>query len=487
MADSPFSPASRTNSTHDKSSSSVRTRALFDTRHSKQGDGRDMEEETTENPHGNDLEDSKSDVDHQRTRLEHIVQSQETVARLRLQVQERRTALRTIRLKVSECDRRFMDELYYLRSSGRVGDCSRLMELYDECEEARRVVGPAEDDYEPLELQLGEIEFANTKPIQHAISILQNDGLKRALDGLEESSVESHISFESTATSGSHPEQEYGTNATSVFAEVQEAACNLLTSQNAETPTAPDTIPAETRRQRPTVLPTPGHKLRQLQPIYGIRSAEDDLFENWNPTSSDCDVDLVFERDLLDGIYNESGASWPYKKESALFSFDPKSNPQLSSFLFFNKEQDSYSILNDYLIDFRSTRDRINRWLLHCLRTSYREAMRLKQAVLRTGNMNDQWPAQALDLWDKDDAAVLHFDAASTEPTTEQDAPANSQTVFIPGNIRLELRNRGFSGITTEMEGDRNTHLSPAVSRSTDRPLFLWTSLLQYDEPQEPG
>lgn len=125
-----------------------------------------------------------------------FIKMQSQITRLRLQVQERRKKLRTLRSKVSDTDRQLMDALRIFWATGTTLSDDTLRILYNQCNAARDEVGPMEDEYETLELQLNGAEFAlderfqemKMKPIQTPYSPLPME------DNVEKKSVFSFVS-----------------------------------------------------------------------------------------------------------------------------------------------------------------------------------------------------------------------------------------------------------------------------------------------------
>lgn len=409
----------------------------------------------------------KPDLDHGRQPLQFLVHSQENVARLRLQVQERRTALRMKRRKVSESDRQFMDELYRWWGNGRKEDYVRLAELYEECKAARREIGPAEDDYENLELQLGEVEYANTRDTQRLTTALQNNTPDEAYAYLEDSRdsiSDSHISFESSRSD--YDERVKGNDELGIVEGqvLPGDLTSLALHQHEQTLSGFSMMPTRIRNEGIDLTTTAGQNTQEIRSSsVDYPSSGNELSAIWNPMPTECERPAM-EEDLRNG---ESG-------QDLLPLLFPKKEVA---------ESDSQSTLSDYLLDFQTPHNRINRWLLHRLRMSYTEAMNLKQAVSETGIVDNQWPSQALKLWEKDAAAISPFETDSTEPTIGFDPIAHLQAISMQQHIRSEP----FDGIAPSPTPlDSETHKldrsSKAFSRATDLPLFLWETVIQNPE-----
>ena len=402
----------------------------------------------------------KLGTDHWSRPLQYLVQSQENVARLRLQIQERRNALRMKRLNVSESDRHFMDELYRWWAKGHREDATHLSKLYEQCQGARRDIGPAEDDYERLELQLGEVEYANTKDIRRLTTALQRNASDIALEEPEGSLLDSHISFESS-TSVSHPNGNMEENVDLGVVEGRVLPGNLTSRalrQHEQDLSASNAIPSH---RDGTIARPPMHRQHTPEVRYSSNdnhAAGNELSAIWNPMPAEYEYDLTHaDDDVLR---------------------DRELDQDLSSLVICKPEVNSQSTLSDYLLDFQSPHNRVNRWLLHRLRTSYTEAMNLKQAVSETGVVDNHWPDQALELWEKDDAAISVMEPLPTEPTVGFDPVV--PFLSMQPHVQSEPYSRIAPSPTPPDPQIRRTNRSSRTfKRPTDLPLFLWETVLQ--------
>ena len=431
----------------------------------------------------------KLDAGRLRNPLQDLLKFQENVARLRLLVQERRTALRMKRLQVSENDRLFMDELYRWWRDGRGEDYYQLTQLYDQCQEARREIGPAEDDFERLELQLGEVEYAQTKEIRRLTMALPNSASNVAYNDLGDSaSSDSHISFESTTSSRSRRNRQPKENIETRMTECQ-APSRSLTSlallQHEETLSGSSMLPPHRRNEKQAVKSTRYHDVEDAQFSFnGVRTVENELSAIWNPLPPQHGLTHFSERGLLSRS-NDQAPQSSYDEDDVLHSFDPGLQPDLASLLFLDDEADSQSTLSDYLLEFRNPHNRVNRWLLHRLRTSYTEAMSLKQAVSEIGVVDVQWPRQALDLWEKDDAAMPPVETSLTELTGGDDPVARLKPSSLQQRVRARPFDRRMPRTLPSLGVGRTHHPTQAFNRVSDLPIFLWTAVLERPESLE--
>ncbi|KAL9064465.1 MAG: hypothetical protein Q9157_007823 [Trypethelium eluteriae] len=398
--------------------------------------------------------------------LQYLALSQENVAQLRLQVQELRTSLKMKRLKVSECDRLFMDELYHWWSNRNGKDNGKLTALYDQCQEVRREVGPAEDDYEHLELRLGEVEYANTNYIRRVTTALQKNVPDMPLQGLEESASGSHISFESSTSPGSQHDGESEDHNESVIVEGPNgihALTSLALRQHEEDLSACETT--SPRHENYPLVPRLRHGTRSLRSLsLDNPPASNELSAIWDPVPSQLGISPSSKSSSPSSDHDDdSDYKVSRESEDVLRSSHSTLDPDLSSLLIFNHERASRSTLSKYLLEFRSSHHRVNRWLLHRLRTSYIEASSLKQAVSKVGIKDARWHIQALDLWDIDEAAVTPIGTPPQEPSVES----------FSGTFPLAL---------SSLQPHHADYPSEALNSSADLPIFLWMAVLPSTE-----
>ncbi|KAF2453994.1 hypothetical protein BDY21DRAFT_354759 [Lineolata rhizophorae] len=125
--------------------------------------------------------------------LRNVISAQRDVTSLRVRVQDERLALQRKRKNVADHDRLFMDELRRQWIDGAGPNLDSLETLYSQSAEARDRIGPAETDYDDLEMRLGHLEFKLAKDTENLWAKVER-GPENADDanpyrGSEESSI----------------------------------------------------------------------------------------------------------------------------------------------------------------------------------------------------------------------------------------------------------------------------------------------------------
>ncbi|KAI9696682.1 MAG: hypothetical protein M1820_008056 [Bogoriella megaspora] len=410
--------------------------------------------------------------------LHRLLQSQENVAILRSQVQEHRMALRNARQEVSNYDRLFMDEVYTWWANRREGSYDRLASLYGKCQDVRRKVGPIEDDYEQLELQLGEFEFTDRKHLSRIMAALENKAPDNDFGTIRSSISDSHISYETSSSrdlgdrtsltrpSPSDAKAHHGTRLLTASALQDHEA--LLSSA----PSRPLQSKSESEKLR-TRYSFQKERARLNSP--SLRQVEHGFATNWTPIPPEYDtIQNVDKSNFLANIEPELDYQASLGSEDSLMDARAETDPNLERLLLFDDDFRSRSKLSDYLLTFKGSHSRINQWLLHRLRTSYTEAVSLKETVSAEGVTDAAWSEKALALWDDDEAARPPMYESTIEPAPESHTFDHGQVNSLqPQDPSESLQHlRDSSGPDLQ---DRKRY--PPVS-SNDQPLFVWKALL---------
>lgn len=365
--------------------------------------------------------------------LDEFVSMQGNVIKSRVQVQERRTKLKLCRENVSRCDIEFMDYLRQCRAKGAMFDDPKLKKLFDASQAARDEVGPEEDDYEGLENKLGAEEFA-LKEKYNALETRFENFFKLRATSTTNQTIPSTIEFEpSSAASESErrlreeeePRQYSLFQGAFVGANVKIGQLPLAGS--------PDGFGDAVRGMKSLVspvdrIPPSGPQMSSDSPEAGRRNAS-------ISSNAPAEGELQFPRDLFDsapetaeGFVPESestetrmnfslsglGDLTPIAEdyERLLDDLDVEySFGDGDSLLLLGTDSDTQSTLSDYLIQFESTRNRVNRWLLHKLRVSPLEVFEFRRQVLESSERIPDWANLALRLWEGDSTEIEPQDA----------------------------------------------------------------------------
>lgn len=354
-----------------------------------------------------------------------FVDQQDAVIRLRLAVQEKRQDLRRLRANVSQCDIALIDYLRKCILDITPTDLAKVNELLLAAEAARDLVGPKELEYEPMEVGLG----AEEHKLKDQYAIIEGrfeHFFKLNATSTTKQSIPSKIEYEaSTAPSGSGGGKEWSglePRDTSLFhGRFIGDQINI-----GQTPK-----PAESRTADIITSPeiTKNHIKKSNVPERYSDSADDSTKYRSVATIGDKSFDGL-ATDLLGVACTEDSVLTHLQKvnhrnrrlsqslkgvsyDSLFETFvqpevlppDLPLDPGLQegdSLLLLDQNTEIRSVLSDYLISFESTRDRVNRWILHQLRISPREIYALRRQVIECTPGVPHWAILALSEWPND-------------------------------------------------------------------------------------
>jgi hypothetical protein len=304
--------------------------------------------------------------------LRDLSRRQEDVTLLRVNAQEKRHSLQRLRATVSECDSRLVDSLRRIRGTNGIVDMEAVSDLFTACQEARDTLGPAENDYDRLEAQLGHAEFVLSGKMKALQQSLQSQKLHDTVHHHSEprSVASSSFSFE-TEPSG---------------AEGQRISISARSSAPEFSPESPKEFTVAWNAMRTTNLLEEELNLigkPSDNPVLDIAAPDLGPNSSWSAFSEDQDDS------------SSSGQSEP-------FLTDKVQSPSVTELLLSNDDANSQSTLSDYLTGFVSTSDRINGWLLHKLRTSPWEIMLLRDHVHARSKNNENWAKKVVQFWGQD-------------------------------------------------------------------------------------
>ena len=301
--------------------------------------------------------------------LRGFVRIQEGITRLRLTVQEHRTALRRYRENVSDRDRVFWDELRKSWAEGLTFDDPKLVELYESSQAARDKVGPAEDDYEKMELKLGSEEYSLTRKFEDLQRSYQH--FFKLQIGSTTKAPESEISFVS-----------------SVGAREEREPRNISKLHGAN---LGDGVKVGGLPTRGVISPVPAQQEDNAPVNSSLSASKSPVLDRHNSTiiTAEDRAKMYAEDDnlLLESTFDEPRLpkTWtepqviadnllgigelspiPEGREADGSPTDVFEDGK--SLLLLGDDIDTRSTLSDYLMEFDSTTARVNRWLLHKLR-----------------------------------------------------------------------------------------------------------------------
>jgi hypothetical protein len=407
-----------------------------------------------------------------------FVRIQEEITRLRLQVQEYRTALQRYRKNVSDCDRVFWDELRKSWAEGLASDDPKLVELYESSQAARDKVGPAEDDYEKMELKLGSEEYS----------------LKRKFEDIQQS-YEHYFKLKIGSTSHA-PESEIS-YINSVGADEEREPRNISKLHGAN---FGDEIKVGRLPARGVISPVPAQQEDNAPIDSSLSASKSPVLDRRNSTiiTAEDRAKMHAEDDhfLLEFSAGESRSPkiWaePQVIADNLRGIELRPIPEGreaddsptdvfedgKSLLLLGNDIDTRSTLSDYLMEFDSTTTRVNRWLLHKLRISPWEVFELQREVAASSGIVPSWAQLALQLWeqDLDEIGFDYRDTSSEEGSLDQLISSATPPCPRLGDSRKRRKRDSRSLLSIPIRSLTNHGLDDTVMKFRDRDVSVTNS-----------
>jgi len=408
-----------------------------------------------------------------------FVRIQEEITRLRLQVQEYRMALQRYRKNVSDCDRVFWDELRKSWAEGLAFDDPKLVELYESSQAARDKVGPAEDDYEKMELKLGSEEYS----------------LKRKFEDLQQSYE--HY-FKPQIGSTTHAPESEISYINSVGADEERESRNISRLHGAN---LGDGVKVGGLPTRGVISPVPAQQEDNAPIDSSLSASKSPVLDRHNSTiiTAEDRAKMHAEDDhfLLEFSAGESRSPkiWaepqvivdnlrgigelPPILEGREVDDSPTSVfEDGKGLLLLGDDIDTRSTLSDYLMEFDSTTTRVNRWLLHKLRISPWEVFELQREVTASSGIVPSWAQLALQLWeqDLDEIGFDYRETSSEEGSLDQLISSATPPCPRPGDSRKRRKRDSRSLRSIPIRSLTNHDLDDTVMKFRDRDVSVTNS-----------
>lgn len=363
-----------------------------------------------------------------------FVRLQEEITRLRLQVQEHRTALRRLRKHVSDCDIAFWDELRKAWSEGLASDSPKLIQLFESSREARDAVGPAEDDYEKMEVRLGAQEYSLSGKFGDLNRSYQH--FFKLQIGSTTQAPASEISYVNSM--GGEEERE-PRNASKLY------GTNLGDGVKVGDLPTRGVIPLDSVQQGDSA-PNPSPLSASKSPVWDRRDTTIITAEDAKMFADDDNFLLTVGEEKSPNIWAEPQTIMHNVKGMRELEPIPEEMEDNGTFenlfedagelLLLGDDSETRSTLSDYLMEFDSTPARINRWLLHKLRVSPWEVFELRREVAACWGAVPSWAQLALKLWEQDLGGFDFRETSSEEDSLDQQMPSATSPYPRPGVSR---------------------------------------------------
>ncbi|KAF2660406.1 hypothetical protein K491DRAFT_774867 [Lophiostoma macrostomum CBS 122681] len=410
-----------------------------------------------------------------------FVEFQNNVTKKRTQAQERRMYLKLQRAYIRQCDTHLFEQVQEGIASDNINE-DDLMLLIDSSQKARDDVIPLEDYYEALELELGADEFALRERLGK-LEYRYESFFKLHGTSISTAPVPSNFSFESESSvegkedKDTSPQGRYRTavgyaipigETPTALANAQETTVDAETMKPKQLPRlkgsdgvsepisfrhsqhASHTRP-ENEHIAATLVALRDQEVPQDIAGIGFGPLEEDQISTWESLFGVQDPSLLYEHPnrvleeiLLDSTFTDS---------------DP--------LLLRGSDGDTQSTLSEYLLDFESTRDRVNKWLLHKLRVSPREVFELQRQVQSSQPTAPDWANVVLKSWN---TVGIGFDRgyhAGSESWTEQNEKVDITPVPYPALVATTPSSRTTRSSRSRRRKRRSLSLQGRLEPST--------------------
>jgi hypothetical protein len=365
-----------------------------------------------------------------------FVELQNTVTRKRVAAQEKRMYLKVQRAYIRQCDIHLIEQLRSCLANDDLND-EDLTQLFATSQKARDDVVPLEDHYEALELELGADEYALKEKLgaleyrYERFFTLHGTSISTAPAPISFSYEPSTASSECNGDEKSLPRDIYRAavgpdipvgNTPINFTELREKT--TIETKSAKSQYLPRIMKSDGSSE--TLSLTHGHETS----VAGAgkqktRVADADIGEQDVPQALTGIGDGPLEGEKMsiwESMFGITDPSLLYENPHNVleeFLLDPTFTDG-DPILLRGSDGDTQSTLSDYLLQFESTRDRVNKWLLHKLRVSPREVFELQRQVQSSQPNAPDWANLVLDSWHNVGTGFDRPYTIGSETATEQ-------------------------------------------------------------------
>jgi hypothetical protein len=346
--------------------------------------------------------------------LSDFVAQQGDVVAMRLSVQERRKELHRLREHVSRSDMMLFNCMREQRNGGHSLGGGAIADLFEASRTARDQIGPVESEYEPLEILLGAKEHQLVEKyskiegsFDHFFRLNINPTSKpdEPPDIEYEASSTASVSEENTP----RPDHDYLHGA--MIGE--NVGIGQLPMRMEELkPRSPERRQfgvshrrtaslgsTEFSRPRSTVFSDEAMKAGDSSGILSFIGIW--TIDMKDPAGADTMLEKEYEYQTA--FFEDN---WMEISDASPDSMDDFSvNPGLEEgnpLLLLDESNETRAILSEYLVEFESTPDRVNRWMLHQLRVSPREIYALHRRIAEATSDSWHWATSVLKRWPHD-------------------------------------------------------------------------------------
>jgi hypothetical protein len=372
-----------------------------------------------------------------------FVRLQVNVTRKRVEAQERRAMQRRQRSVIHQSDAHLFRSLQ-VNIDSKSPNLGEVSSLFEASRKARDDAVPLDEHYEALELELGAAEYALAERFG-ALERRYENFFRLHGASISTSLAKSSVSYESTDPDSekAHSNQDHDTEPQYLMHGAVVGAAVKVGQTPIQLSHAPQisTVPVRSHTPAPRLKRSDGSSEPLAFSRRQVLSIESIANFNESELTQESHQQVISES--IRGIgYVSAGDYFDIGRESSNILADEASVPQApldvhpaesygdhDSLLLLGSDCETRSTLSDYLMTFDSTRDRINRWMLHKLRVSPREVFELRREVELAHPDVPDWANRALDMWSNDE---IGYGAKYTPGSEESDETSARPSVPRP-------------------------------------------------------
>jgi len=346
--------------------------------------------------------------------LSDFVAQQGEVVAMRLAVQERRKQLRTLREQVSKCDMLLINRMREQMNGGLHSSERVVLKHFEASQAARDEIGPAESEYEPLEIILGSKEHQLVEMYSKMEESFEHF-FRLSITTAGKAKEPSEIEYEASSA-GSIIEEKAAPGGT-------EHLHGALIGENVGIGQHPNHAREFNPRVHERWVRGESHRRSASLGSTDVPRSSITTFAHESTSFGDITSTLksvgVWITDKTE--LTRTGALLQHEFGNEIDSFNsnyieiPDALPDLTNdcpvnpgidegnpLLLLDESNETRQILSDYLVNFESTPDRVNRWMLHHLRVSPREIYTLHRHITKLTSEPLRWATSVLKQWPHD-------------------------------------------------------------------------------------
>ena len=427
--------------------------------------------------------------------LNDFVEIQRSVMIARLGVQQKRLELSNLRSDVSRRDAAIMDYMRECIAEGIGLEFTKLLKLFEATQATRDRAGPCEAEYEPLEVELGASEHRLMQKytkiedrFESFFNLTDNASSQQSAPPIEYESSSASSNVGDRAMFKAKEDYLYGAV---IGKDVPVGQLPFFIGDIA----VPSEPPQELQEQR-----TPKEMMEARKEAFEKRQSQismerampieegtflfgwpmyDENHESPQITASyEENLDRVLEGIEVNPLCKDPEYFCSLREDVAMMSVPQ----EVEKVLLLGDDLTTQKVLSDYLTVFESSRDRINRWILHQLRLSPRQVGVLARHTLVDLPHSEELGSLAIENWFRDDLGenmIYHTSSAvrdTVEPIHMRPASrpdSNTKFDLLPTSGHRRIQSSTLSNVARASNSSNvndNTAKSPPDTKTESPP-----------------